>query len=679
VEAIGRFTTARGVITSQLQNERFSLGPIIELSDPASLEALYIRLQEDLHGSLGVKYEAELNAFRNLSLAERLRVTLDAMETISRDDETIYIRCRSGFFGDNGILLDWARSLFEMCRDKPQIRISIICNRQPRQANTVSNHAVGHAHIHDLPQDDIRALVQTATLQSSGDAIPPTNQALIAIGGHPMLARYYAAALTKYGPTAENQAWYDTVFEQRNILLEFLGYDALQEEDRKILSILSWFPKVSSKTLERICENISISDFRIRIEDLVSGSLVNYFSGNYSISGPVRLVFRQMYGVGDEKIIAEVGEEISNLIKEEENFKTDMIETVAFLFNLHGKNLPSTIERVVSPSAMLQTARELYRVGRDKPGNAEYERCVTLCDAALQTTDEPAIISDLMIVQSRSLLRMRRFEQADIVIKNIEKRFAHRSSTIRAQYYRLKGDHSAAIPLYAAIIQSGTNDDAVIHEYCICLRETGAFEKVKETIGRFSGRVEKNIYLLDMKASLEIGAGDFRRADKTISVMRKLPDSREAAARKEAILLCKETGNYPAAAKLIGDAIRRLTDGGKGALGDLYATRCVIYSKLSQPDAARRDLAMVKGTHRQSEFVSARLAIYVMMADGENLKALNTFDALQNKTRLDNSLRRDILARLADDKNLLISDRSKFRDQYISSTLDRVSFTEFDF
>ena len=678
-EGIGRFTTARGLIKAQLNNERFAQGPIIELADPASLESLYIRLQEDFQGPLRGKYKVELDCFRALNIEERIEATVEVLDSISREDETIYIRCRSGFFGDKGTLIDWARKLLDACRSRPTIRLMIIANRQPRKSDLASNINVAHVHVHDLPDEDVRALVQTVTLAVAGEAVTPTQQALIAIGGHPMLARHYAAALASYGPTAESQAWYDTAFEQRNMLLEFLGYESLEVNERKILYVLSWFPRVSSRTLEYVCESLGIANYQECIENLVSNSLANYYGGNYSISGPVRLVFRQMYGIGDEDIIVQVSDILSGMIGDPKNLKSDTVETVAFLLNIGGKSIPSTLERIISPSAMLQTARELYRLGRDKPGNTEHERCVTLCDAALQITDEAPIKLELMMVQSRALMRMKQFEKADAVIKTLEREFTFHSGVIRAQYFRYKREYNSAIPIYSSVIQSGINDDAVIHEYCICLREVGQFERVRDVIEEYSRRVDKNVYLLDMKASLEIGAGKFRDAEQTISKMRKLPDRNETAARKEAILVCKETQNYPKAIDVIGEAIRHIPSDNRSALGDLYATRCVIYSKLGHADLARKDLVFVRSTHRQADFVAARLSIYIQLAEGRNLEALTAFEKLENKTRLDSSLRRDILARLSEDKSLLISERSSFREQYITSSLDRTSFTEFDF
>ena len=66
------------------------------------------------------------------------------------------------------------------------------------------------------------------------------------------------------------------------------------------------------------------------------------------------------------------------------------------------------------------------------------------------------------------------------------------------------------------MIERGYTNDAIIHEYCLCLRKEGNYEEVQRVIQKFERQVAGNIYLLATKASLEIGSGDFRAAEATI-------------------------------------------------------------------------------------------------------------------------------------------------------------------
>ena len=679
LEGIGRYTTAREFLKSLYGNERFALGPIIKLADPASIESLYIRLREDYSGSLGKDLASEVQAFRSLDMASRIRETASVIALICADDETIYIRCSSGFFGENGQLIDWAAELFRICAGQTRSRIVVITNRQPRQRDLESNLHLGHSAISDLSSGNVTALVQKYTMLIGGEALQPSSQALVAIGGHPILALNYAASLARYGTSSEERAWYEAIFRQSNMMSEFLGFEALHDEDKKILCLLSWFPRLHANTLQHVCARLGVDQYDMVIEDLLTMCLIIRQQGYFAISGPIRLTFRQLYGVGGAEIIEQVEEVLEDLLADPENFRADVIETLSFLMNVNNRKLPSPLDKIVSSASMLDTARTLYRIGRERSSRDEFEKCVTLCDAAVRATDEVALIQDLRMIQARSLLRMNMFPEADETIRLLEKSATRESRAIRASYYRFKREPKKAIPIFEEVIRSGVNHDAVIHELCLCLRETGAFERVGELIRDYDRRVQRNMFLLDVKASLEIGGGRFADAEKTIERMSKLVDHTQATARKRAVLIAAESGNYREAVDLLTEATQKISAGNRAALGDLLATRCMLYAKLGLLREAQQDLAHVRITHRQADRVSDRLKIHIALADGEAQEALQLLNGLSDKSRIDRALERRVYLALSEDTKLPLLQREEYKQQWQSSLADRNPLTEFDF
>jgi hypothetical protein len=220
VEGIGRNTTARAFSQDLYQNRRFSIGPQIVLEDPASIEDFYLRLYENHAGSLGNSYEKELSAYRALTVDEQVQRLIDVADLVCRDDETIFVRCRSGLFDADRSLIKWAKDFFVSCGNRSQVRLVIISNRQPRYSDIGDLDNVLHGHIPSLNQGDVDALVRAITLSIDGNAITPSAQARSSIGGHPVLARHYSYAVLQYGETAEERAVYDTILEQKNMLTE---------------------------------------------------------------------------------------------------------------------------------------------------------------------------------------------------------------------------------------------------------------------------------------------------------------------------------------------------------------------------------------------------------------------------------------------------------------------------
>jgi tetratricopeptide (TPR) repeat protein len=203
--------------------------------------------------------------------------------------------------------------------------------------------------------------------------------------------------------------------------------------------------------------------------------------------------------------------------------------------------------------------------------------------------------------------------------------------------------------IYRSVIERGYSDDAILHEYCLCLRKVGDYEEVQRIIDRFDRQVSRNIYLLATKASLAIGSGDFETAESTIREMARLPDSHEMAAENEAILIYKETQHYQEALDVIDAAISRAESAGIGTIPDLYATRCLINCKLGLTREAQSDAAIVKSYHRDGEFIAQRLSIHILLAQSRAQEALVSFNKLSSVTRIDILLKREILAQLMHD------------------------------
>lgn len=626
IESIGRHTTARLFLTRRLNNRRFSLGPDIALDDPASIVDLYLKLREEYAGPLGDGYANELDAFRNLDEDRQVNEIDKLIMASCREDETVFISCRSGLFDGEGYLLDWARQVISHSGSRPQVRLVIVSTRAPRgaEARTLAN--LLHFPIGRLNDAEIDALVREVTLSLDGIAATPSAQARSSIGGHPVLGKHYAYALHQYGQSAEHRAVYETILQQRNMFREFLSFDNLKPDEKTILAILSWVPQIGSEFFDELCQSVGVDDNQEHLQELVLASLVEYQGGRYAISGPVRLVFRQLYGDGDREVGIKVAEALAKRVESLDELTSEMVDLVSYVLTVFGKDFPKNVERIISPSGILRAARALYQRGRDRSGPREYPRVVELCVAGLNITKEPALQREFKGVQARALMRMHQFEKADKVIRELEGGGGRQATVLRAQYHRFTGDFNKAIPLYRSAIAAGFTDDAVLHEYCLCLRKVGNYEEVTRVIEKYARNVARNPYLLSTKASIEIGSGKFKEAEETIRALGQLPDNREMAAEKEAILIYKTTNDYGRALDVISAAIERADMAGIGPLPDLNATRCLIYCKLKLVPEAQADLNIVRNAHREGDFVSSRLRIHLLIAGKRVKEALAQFD-----------------------------------------------------
>jgi hypothetical protein len=344
VEGIGRQTTARAFLEDLYQNRQFSHGPSISLEDPASIEDFYLRLYENYVGSLvGDSYEKELTAYRSLNVDEQIQRALEVSDGICSDGETIFLRCRSGLFDDDRNLIYWARKFIRGCGERPRIKFVIISNRQPRFSDISEILSMVHFHINPLTASEVDLLVREITLSRDGVVATPSSQARNSIGGHPILARHYAHVISQYGASGEDQAVYDTILQQKNMLTAFLDYDRLTAAERDMLALLSWLPRVPQALFDELCETIGITNVDACLEELVLASLIDYRAGSYAIAGPVRLVFRQMYGDGDKQIGLKVAQVMAGKLGKDDLPTSEIVDTLSFLLLIGGRDLPSDI------------------------------------------------------------------------------------------------------------------------------------------------------------------------------------------------------------------------------------------------------------------------------------------------------------------------------------------------
>ena len=643
VDSIGRHTTAKLFMQSRLGNRRFSNGPLVKLQDPASLEDLYMQLNEDLNGITSNDYEGELLAYRAASFEAQVDGVDRLISTICADDETVYIECRSGAFDENGYLIDWARCLIEASAQHSRTRLVFISTRQPRRHDIAALPNLMHSHIISLTTDEIKGLVRDITLRVSGRAMTPEIKALSTIGGHPVLAKHYASSIVGLGEALEDESVYEVIMQQKTLFSGFLSYNNLNEDQRDMLSVLSWIPHADANLLDEIFLSIPINNYKVELLELHLSSLVEYNSGRYAISGPVRHIFRQLYGDGSKETALKVASALAGKISDQELLSREIIDLTTYLLLLFSGDLPAKVRAVLSPSTLLRSARTLYQRSRERATPPEYERVINLCEAALNLTAESTLQRDLSAVKARSLLRLRRYEEANEVIVNLESSGGRQALNLRAQYYRFKGEYRQALPLYRTLIGSGINDESVLHEYCLCLRKVGEIEEVRRVIDRYDDKVVRSVYLLRTKVSLELGSGKFRAAEKTITAIRKLIDKSETAAEKEAVLLAKESQNYAGALSLLNTAIDRVEVAGNDIVPDLHSTRCLIYCKMRSIREARIDMNIVRSKHRDGDFVAKRLSIHILIAEKRYPDALMAYDQLNDKTVQDSPLYLEVI------------------------------------
>ncbi|MGO8914897.1 MAG: tetratricopeptide repeat protein [Stellaceae bacterium] len=676
--AIGRRTSAKGFVQRLFKNDLYWSGPEILLDDPASIEDLYFRSKEEFTTFSKSEYEQELQWYRNISEEKRIDELVEGIKRISASNQTIYLICQTGLFDEHGYLIRWAKTLFNALSASPSTRLAIVSTRQPRSEEISLMPHVFWYHVKELRDEYVISIVQEITQERLGKLYEPTKEHLLAIGGHPLLARAYANLICQYGEIGDADAVGQIAQIQRHLMSEFLSYDRLLDEEKVVLTILSWVPRLSAEALSEILTTAGINNYSDAIKTMIRESLVNLSETYYAIAAPVRYTFRQLHGFGYETARKAIADYYRLRLASGTDIGSELVDSALFVISLEKGAVPEEFRNILSPSTVLRIAQELYRDGRANNKSELFARVVSLTTMAKSMKTERDIAAALAVVRIRSLLKLKKFQEADVELRSLEADGSRQAILLRAQYFRHLEKWRDAINWFERCLSSGLNTDAIIHEYCTCLRKMGEFKKIGQILEKFSTRTERNVFLLDLRAAFQLGNEDFLGADKTIKKMRAHLDDNFMSWTREGILIARSTQDYPRAEQVLTEGIDRAIRETGRAPGELYSTRCVLRCKMKLVPAAIEDSASVRQTHRNAEQVCQRLQVHILAAKGEYDEALAAIEAIPNRTSLDLILKRDVLLLIVNDIALPGFKREAAQKQLSVVLPNLVKLTEFD-
>jgi hypothetical protein len=135
-DSLGSVWCNHEISTAQIESIRrgikivaLALDTSVEMSDlPAWMRGFWMPAASDLMPPLRRRF---LDLLEENCAPPQFAGLHTRVDRVQRG-ETVFVRCRSGFFDDNRDLLPWAKSFFTQCAVHSQIRVVVVSNRLPR-------------------------------------------------------------------------------------------------------------------------------------------------------------------------------------------------------------------------------------------------------------------------------------------------------------------------------------------------------------------------------------------------------------------------------------------------------------------------------------------------------------------------------------------------------------------
>ena len=179
-------------------------------------------------------------------------------------------------------------------------------------------------------------------------------------------------------------------------------------------------PRIEPEALVEILDECDISEPRLHIRTMILHNFVNLSNDYYSIAGPIRFAFRQIHGFGDPSIHSRIAAYFTRRLQDSDDVDNELIDRAIFVISPRERLHTEEFKSIISATTVLKIVSELYRRGKYDKDGKDLERAITLARWLPESGAEERVLREIAGVKTRSLIRLRRFPEADREILKLE-------------------------------------------------------------------------------------------------------------------------------------------------------------------------------------------------------------------------------------------------------------------
>lgn len=446
VQGMGRSTFARQLLESAFRSMQVA-GPVFELADSASAIDWHLAFHQDIRGkSSPDEIAKQIAAFDGLSDSDKAKSLLASMSHWAETNQPITIKSRWGLRDRTKDVSPWLKKLIEYSSEYPNLRVILISERRFAPEALAGYETIKQYHLEELDSDTIESIL---TDRIHDRFLRPEQLPRISakIHGHPATANY-VSYLVNNGKSLDSLLAFPDVIEtfQSIILKQILESKSLPDIHKRILKLLSWFPRLNADSIAAAFSDNQKADVIGALWDLNEFSLVDQVDqGNYKVPGVVGYSYRRLTKEHDDDSFARVA---NILLKQFEQGEIDIALIDSLLVGVVGSDgkIPDVIQSVITPSSLKTMVDNSHRLGMESspPDSTQYyEQAYTLSKLAMATKGSSDTQEDTLYYGGDAAVRLGRYPQD--IVEFMRKRGYSAADYIHGSYlFHEKRDYKGA-------------------------------------------------------------------------------------------------------------------------------------------------------------------------------------------------------------------------------------------
>jgi hypothetical protein len=562
---IGRRTFARRFLAEAFPaSPHLAFGPDFILPQFADLADMYRALRQELENGLSVTaMGTDVESFSKAPIQDQAKEVTGRLGYFADLGQAVTLVTGNGIYEDRGYLKAWVPELFRQIASEPKIRLVIVTNRLLHENELRPHTNVFQMQVPAIAEPDVRTLM-LVTMGSFGSKPElPSDSIIRSIGGHPGIARATAVIVGKKGPAVIDSDPSDLFSLQEDVLGESLNFANLSDVEKDVLSILSWVPQLEGNILKRIILLRNSADqksFAESVSNLGLACLVETSGANYTISSPVRALFRRLHGYGSAELRKAFSAELRaewERAKQSHELRAELLDAIAYMAAIEGGTLPKEFANLLLPSTLQEVVRETY--DRSHDDQAGLARVVAWGLPATGMFMDETTREEILSYVVRAQTRLGDTKGTEATLDFFDTRRYRSRFYLRAFYERLhNGDLKTAISLLLEARQVRKYMGRVIGELAACYQRLGMWRELQQLVQEEDRYIGRNAVLLNVRIGMYIAQNAFDLAQKDIRVLEKLPRQQAMVDARTAMILMRKDQDFSGAQQLL---TRRLQQG----------------------------------------------------------------------------------------------------------------------
>lgn len=680
-EGIGRRTLSKKLleVTHPALSE-IGYGPEFPLPQFSDLEDIYRALRQEINDEMSAEeIIKEGEHFRELNQEEKITEVCRCLSYFGKMNQAVWIISGNGIFEDRGTLKSWVPGLFSELMSRPEVRLCIISNRLIYDAEARPHKNVFQAHVGNITDSDIKTLMMSVSRELGGVPIMPSDSILSGIGGHPQIAKIAARIAASQGIAIlehDPKKLYDI---QEEILGSSVDLTILSEDEQKILSLLSWVPRLNSEILAEVMigkEGQSGKDFSDCLSNLERSCLIQSVGSSYNIASPIRMLFRRKYGYGSESLrtgFSEVLKYAGEKAKHGDQIDLDLIDAVVFMASIEGGTLDPTFQKLLLPSTLQSVIKSTYD-SRSHDEDA-LDRVVAWGASAKDMRMDEATREEILSYVIRAQCRLGKGEQAEKLLEFFDAKVYRSRHYLWSFFFRYcGGSRSDAIRCLKEAYKVKKYMKSVVADLALCYQKEGAWTELFKLIEDEGDRVDNNAGLLDVKAGIQISRRDYEGAEITIRKLNShsLGDGRGNS--RMAMIMMHRDQNYSGAQAFLTKCLQE-----KGTnLIPTRRLRGIAAAYAGDRTTVESDISFLRPKVDGID-TSHRLMARLLLTEGSLDDALTEVSKISRRSHQDGLLRAKIIDAQAESPKTPLSLRKSLQEESRQLKIKHSVVSEFEF